>query len=181
MRCSDFINLYSDYRDGLVTDSRLRRRLATHVSRCRRCAQYHEALGRGIEVLREDEGIEPSERFRVRLRCQLAVERRRRRQRAVRRARMAATAVVVAGITIVVYGGVTDSPHKIDVAPAPIERPMPMVTANPGYPFVTFVELDRPALPPRVAATVRAQPAAVLDSGDAAGDQFMTVPATLPR
>jgi anti-sigma factor RsiW len=181
MRCSDFINLYSDYRDGLVTDSRLCRRLAAHVSRCRHCAQYHEALGRGVELLREDEGIEPSERFRVKLRCQLAVERRRRRRRAVLRARVGATVVVMAGITIVVYGGVSNSPHQVDVTPAPIERPMPMVTANAGYPFVTFVELDRPALPPRVESAVNAPSEAVLDSGNAGSAQFRTVPATLPR
>jgi len=109
------------------------------------------------------------------------MERRRRQQRAKRRARMAATAVIVAGIAIVVYGGVTDSPHGVAVTPAPIERPMPMVTANPGYPFVTFVELDRPELPPRLEPTVRTQSATVLDSGNAGAGEFFALPATLPR
>ena len=146
MRCSDFLKHYSDYRDGLTHDSRLRRRMTLHMSSCDSCRRYDRAITGGVSLLRRKPGVEPSERFRVRLRCQLALDHRRRRRRLARRARLATSLVASGAVALFAYQAFL---HEGDEAPAPralAPAPMPMVTANPGYPFVTVKQFTAPSL-----------------------------------
>lgn len=179
MRCSDFLKFYSDFRDGAVSDPALGRRLALHVNRCRPCARYHRTLAHGLDLVRETAGVEPSPRFRVELRCRLARDARIRRRRAARRAKMAASVVVTAVVTLLVSEGVTHSADQIEApAPAP-EQPMPMVTAHPGYPFVTFIELSPASLEmPGPSATQLLRDS--IDTPVGGETAYYTVPAQLP-
>jgi hypothetical protein len=130
-------------------------------------------------VLRKTSVVEPSDRFRVALRCRLAQDVQLRRRRAARRARIAASVVVTGVVTALVSASITHSADQIE-APAPVPRqPMPMVTAHPGYPFVTFIDMS-----PAPFETARPVPAPLFEDstetapGIAAG--YYTVPAQLP-
>lgn len=142
MRCSDFLHWYTDFRDGAVANPRLQRRLLVHVSRCRRCARYHEAIDRGVRLLRSS-GIEPSPRFRWNLRNRLAAALLSPDPVFAVPVRVAGSFVLAAAVTVLVIGGVTRD--RAEVMPvAPPARPMPMVRANAGPPFVTFADLKAP-------------------------------------
>lgn len=74
MDCNDFIQRFSEARDGGLRDPRQLRRIEQHARRCPRCARWVESLELGLGELREAMGIEPSARFRKRLRKRLAAE-----------------------------------------------------------------------------------------------------------
>lgn len=76
MRCKDFLTLYSDFRDDLIVDPMMNRRMRQHLEQCQHCARRHHALEIGTQLLREWTPLEPSDRFLVRLRCRLALLRR---------------------------------------------------------------------------------------------------------
>ncbi len=49
MRCSDFIERYSDYRDGLLS-SEERDAFDAHLAACAGCCRYHRVLERGVAL-----------------------------------------------------------------------------------------------------------------------------------
>ncbi len=74
MRCSEFLEHYSEYRDGLPLDPWLARRLYEHVRACPDCMRYDAQVQRGVMALRATSDLEPSPRFRRRLNRALAAE-----------------------------------------------------------------------------------------------------------
>src|SRR5258708_23221491 len=76
MTCAEFLERYTDFRDGLVTAPRELRRFGRHLARCTGCRRYDAAVRRGVLALQAVETIEPSRDFRRRLDARLERERR---------------------------------------------------------------------------------------------------------
>ncbi|HEY6208835.1 MAG TPA: hypothetical protein VIW28_07240, partial [Gemmatimonadales bacterium] len=77
MRCAEFLERYTDFRDGLITASCELRRFERHLARCRACRRYDTALRQGVLALQAAAPIEPSPDFRRRLEARLRQERGR--------------------------------------------------------------------------------------------------------
>src|SRR2546428_13212370 len=104
MTCAEFLERYTDFRDGLITAPRELRRFERHLVRCADCRRYDSAVRRGVLALRAAETIEPSQDFRRRLEARL--ERERRATRDVPASAGVAAAVFVAGaLALLALGG----------------------------------------------------------------------------
>ncbi|CAN5852593.1 hypothetical protein BH23GEM6_BH23GEM6_27310 [soil metagenome] len=66
VNCSEFLQEYSSYRDGLVDVAR-RDALEAHLRGCSSCARYDEVIGDGVELVRALEPVETSDDFMLRL------------------------------------------------------------------------------------------------------------------
>src|SRR3954467_3082964 len=78
MRCTEFLERHSEFRDGLIASSRELRRFARHLASCETCRRYDLTVRQAVEVLHSTLPITPSADFRQRLDARIAVERRRR-------------------------------------------------------------------------------------------------------
>src|SRR5258705_12843681 len=67
MICREFIDRYTEFRDGLIAAPRELRRFQRHVAQCAACRRYDAALRSGVAALQNVETIEPSADFRRRL------------------------------------------------------------------------------------------------------------------
>src|SRR2546429_8545515 len=76
MTCDEFLERYTDFRDGLITAPRELRRFERHLARCAGCRRYDTAVRRGVLALQAVETIEPSRDFRRRLDARLERGRR---------------------------------------------------------------------------------------------------------
>jgi len=72
MHCSEFLEIYSDYRDGLITDPDVARRVRHHLRHCTRCMDYDALVSRGVMALRATSDIEPTPLFARGLRRRVA-------------------------------------------------------------------------------------------------------------
>jgi anti-sigma factor RsiW len=52
MRCDTFIDVYSDFRDGIVTDE-TRAECEGHLAHCARCRRYDHAVEQGVSLYHE--------------------------------------------------------------------------------------------------------------------------------
>jgi len=142
MHCSDFLEGYSDYRDGLITDAQLLRLMRRHVDACAVCAGYDERVREGVQALGE---IEPSDGFRDRLRSRLAAsEDRPTEPTTLGAAGVAAALMLAAAVALLTYEGSRRQVEVKAAAPgvASSEKSLPLVVVNPGVPFVTFIDLS---------------------------------------
>jgi hypothetical protein len=97
MDCTTFIENYSEYRDGVLSDVE-GRQLREHADFCSRCARYDRVISGGVGVLKSFPAPELSEDFLPRLQFRLyALEERRRRMRAYARRATVAGIFVLAG------------------------------------------------------------------------------------
>jgi hypothetical protein len=64
--CSEFLEIYSDFRDDLLEVER-REDMVLHLALCESCARYHRVLHEGIATLLRAPEISPSEDFLDRL------------------------------------------------------------------------------------------------------------------
>src|SRR5207247_11311761 len=80
MTCAEFLERYTDFRDGLITAPRELRRFERHLMRCAGCRRYDTAVRRGVLALQAAGTIEPSRDFRRRLDARLERERREARE-----------------------------------------------------------------------------------------------------
>ena len=135
MICQEFLNRYTEFRDGLVAAPRELRRFQRHLVQCTACRRYDAALRRGVAALRDVETIEPSSDFRRRLDARLARERAAATAVPARAGLVAAMLVLVALSLLVVEAG-----RRPQMAQAPALPPaaFPKPVANPGLPFVSF-------------------------------------------
>ena len=137
MRCTEFLQRYSDLRDGAIVEREVVLQLEQHLRSCPRCARYDYTVTRGVGVLRLLGEIEPSPAFQRGLRARLALAARGvPRGTPVRRpAAIAAAALLAVAGVVLLYEGLTARHER---ALAETERAVPQVIANPGVPFVSF-------------------------------------------
>ncbi|CAN5898324.1 hypothetical protein BH23GEM7_BH23GEM7_25710 [soil metagenome] len=64
--CSQFLDGYSEYRDGLLGDS-TREAFLAHLAACQSCSRYDRVVSRGTELFRELPRLECSDDFMPRL------------------------------------------------------------------------------------------------------------------
>src|SRR2546430_15560567 len=124
MTCAEFLERYTDLRDGLITAPRELRRFTRHLAQCPACRRYDAALRRGVLALQAAQTIEPSPAFRRRLAERLARGRRRRQVPA--RAGIAAALFVAPAPAIVAPEGVRRPPPPPAPAPPPGPFPRPV-------------------------------------------------------
>jgi predicted anti-sigma-YlaC factor YlaD len=157
MHCSDFLNRYSDFRDGEITDLGTLRGMQEHLRTCTRCRRYEQAIRHGIGILRTVRQIEPSAGFHRGLRVRLAQAALRvdRRSRLTPAGLAAAVLVAVAG-ALLLYEGLTAGRR---VQEAEVAHPIPIVIVNPGVPFVSFTASDSGSQAGLVVPTSLTQPA----------------------
>src|SRR5579884_2853121 len=131
MTCGEFLERYSEFRDGLVTAPRERRRFERHLARCPACRRHDAAVRSGVRALREAAPPAPSPGLRARL----AAERRRARAGPAG-AGIAAALMVAAAVALVVL----EAGRRAAIAPPPalppVPFPQPVVQA--GVPLVAF-------------------------------------------
>jgi len=134
MRCSDLLELYSDYRDGLITDPRTLRSVQQHLRHCGRCMNYDALVSRGVIALRATSDIRPSALFSQRLARRLTTDSSAVRSgETVRPAHagiMAGLMVATAIAMLLWVGGVDEDPSPADQVAASIE-PTPDPVARP--------------------------------------------------
>lgn len=135
MTCAEFLERYTDFRDGLITGPRELRRFERHLTRCPACRRYDTALRRGVLALQAAGTIELSPDFRRRLNARLERERRATRE-VPARAGVAAALFVAAALAMLALEGV----RRPDVARAPTLPPVPFPrpVVQAGVPFVSF-------------------------------------------
>ena len=133
MRCTEFLQIYSDYRDGRLSDDGVAFAAERHLVECARCARYDQAVRRGVNVLRTAPEIEPSPAFRHTLRRRLLGVTPPDPFPAT--GRVAASVLVAAAVALLVLEGVSLMPD----AEAPAESNA-QVVVNPGPPFVGFAD-----------------------------------------
>lgn len=126
-----------------MADPAVPRQLIAHMSRCPRCARYHEVIDRGVAALRTSDPVEPSRRFRANLAQRLAAALLNPEPRFTVPVRFVGSLAVGAAVAILVLDGVDRDAGTVEPLPVP-ERPMPMVQAHQGPPFVTFGDLPSP-------------------------------------
>jgi anti-sigma factor RsiW len=138
MRCAEFLDRYTDFRDGLFTAPQEQRRFERHLARCPACRRYDAALRRGVLALQAEALIEPSPDFRRRLEARLQQERRTGSQVPARAgvAGLAAALFVVAALALVGLEGV----RRTREAPPPAlpPAPFPKPVAHASVPYVSF-------------------------------------------
>jgi hypothetical protein len=138
MDCAEFLDRYTEFRDGLVTAPRELRRFRRHLAGCEHCGHYDTAVRRGVLALQAAETIEPSPDFRRRLEKRLARERLTTASALMPpRAGIAAALLIAAALA----GLVIDSLHRARrVAAAPELPPVifPKPVTHVGVPLVTF-------------------------------------------
>ncbi|HEX4629139.1 MAG TPA: zf-HC2 domain-containing protein [Gemmatimonadales bacterium] len=135
MTCAEFIERYTDVRDGLITTPRELRRFERHLALCPGCRRYDTAVRRGVLALQAAEMIEPSPDFRRRLETRL--ERERRAAADVRTRAGVSVALFVAAALALVAWEAMRRPEIAHVRPLPaVPFPKPVVQA--GVPFVSF-------------------------------------------
>jgi hypothetical protein len=138
MDCPQFLDRYTEFRDGLVTSSRELRSFQRHLVLCARCREYDSAVRRGVLALHASQRIEPSPDFRRRLDERLRSERERLGAEPVSvRVGIAAALLLAVALTLVLRES-AQRPAVVARTPAlpPVAFPKPV--ANAGVPYVLF-------------------------------------------
>jgi len=60
MDCSEFLKLYSDYRDGRLENASVARSVREHLRDCDACMRYDTVICRGVMKLRTADELEPT-------------------------------------------------------------------------------------------------------------------------
>lgn len=137
--CSEFLDGYSDYRDGELDDGRCAQFLE-HARHCARCADYDRVVCGGVRVLQQLPALEISEDFMPRLQHRLMhVE----DERALGRTTARATSAVVLGVAAALAGAAAAPLLRSEAAvlelapiaahaPHPVEHMPGLFVAAPG-------------------------------------------------
>jgi len=154
MQCHEFLELYSEYRDGLVTGSSLECRMLRHLATCQTCMRYDARVSRGVTAMRAFSDLELTAGFQGELDGRLA-----RAALAEEEPVMPGSAGLMVGLMVatalalVIWGGwgqtgVAPSQSLTAERVSPTQPPLPAVFANPRPPFVSFADLSVPAFNP---------------------------------
>jgi hypothetical protein len=154
MDCSEFLDSYSEFRDGVITDPHRLRLMREHRVQCLSCARYDASVRHGVRAVGE---IEPSADFRARVLARVAASQGRPIEPvAAGAAGIAAGLMLAAAIAMLIYeGNRRPEPLPIPVAateppagfipvgqPSQIPLAHPFVIVNPSMPFVSFTDLQ---------------------------------------
>ncbi|UCG88641.1 MAG: zf-HC2 domain-containing protein [Gemmatimonadota bacterium] len=158
MRCAEFLQLYSEYRDGAICDPALEREIGIHLADCRKCMDYDAYISRGVMLLRATSDIAPSLRFTRRLERRLRDE-VKSAQRGIRWPRIGAgvMAVLVAAAVITALSGRSSTSRQ-----RPVGSPVEPAAARMEVAATSMRSLPAPRVarqaagPPFVAATTAA-------------------------
>ncbi len=154
MDCREFIEGFSDYADGLLSETE-RAAFDTHRERCPECARYARVLDEGRTLLQAFSGVPVDEDFDARLESRLH---RVRDEVATARSMgsggsttavlsIAAVLLVVAWSPLVLF-----QTHEVELAPIWVTRPaprpvgairLPPVSVVPASTSPSALELDR--------------------------------------
>lgn len=151
MQCAEFLELYSDYRDGLLQDGGLERSMLRHLLSCPHCMCYDARVARGVTALRAFSDLEPSAGFRAALDGRLATSALQEAEPVTPGPAGVMVGLMVAtAIALLFWAGQSRTADQAPQAVAtheiePVPRPLPAVVANPGAPFVSFANLSVPA------------------------------------
>src|SRR2546429_4925989 len=127
MTCAEFLERYTDFRDGLITAPRELRRFERHLLRCAGCRRYDTAVRRGVLALQAAGTIEPSRDFRRRLDARLERERRAARDVPAR-----------AGVAAALVLAAAPPRRALEAVPGPGVRRAPVLPSSPfPHPAVT--------------------------------------------
>lgn len=139
MQCPEFLDRYTEFRDGLVSGSRELRRFQRHLVACADCREYDATVRRGVVALQSAGQIQPSADFRRRLDARLNVERSRLQGEPVMpiRLRLVAALLLAVAATLVLRETMR-APAQIAEAPQLPAVTFPKPVANAGVPYVTF-------------------------------------------
>lgn len=137
MNCAEFLDRYTEFRDGLVAAPRELRRFQRHLAVCAQCREYDTSVRRGVLALQALGTIEPSRNFRRRLDARLHRERVQSAGPVFARPGRVAAALLVAVSLVLLAREGSRRPHAV---PPPLLPPVafPKPVANAGVPFVTF-------------------------------------------
>lgn len=135
MICKEFLERYTEFRDGLIAAPRELRRFQRHLVQCATCRRYDEALRRGVAQLSDVETITPSADFRRRLDARIARERASAAAVPAQAGLVAAMLVLVAlSLLVLEVGRRPQLASATALPPAAFPKPV----ANVGLPFVSF-------------------------------------------
>ncbi len=144
MKCHEFLDRYSDWRDGLV-GADLQLQMCEHLQVCPQCTRYHARVARGITVLKSLRELEPTWLSRRRLASRLAD-----RPLTLLEPVTPAPAGIMVALMLITAAALfvweaTGVSGDNRAARQPVQSPRPMVVANPAPPFVSFAHLSVPA------------------------------------
>ena len=136
MTCAEFLDRYSEFRDGLITAPGEERRFERHLAQCPSCRNYEATLRRGVRALHAVDVLLPSAAFRTRLESRLRSEGLVGGSTTPSRAGVAAALFIAVAIALLAFEGA----KRVDVAHAPMLPPVPFPkpVAQAGVPFVSF-------------------------------------------
>jgi len=136
MTCAEFLDRYSEFRDGLITAPGEARRFDQHLAQCPNCRTYEGTLRRGVRALQGVDVLLPSAEFRTRLESRLRSEGLITGSTPPGGAGVAAALFIAVAIALLAFEGV----KRVDVAHAPMLPPVPFPkpVAQAGVPFVSF-------------------------------------------
>jgi len=136
MTCAEFLDRYTEFRDGLLTAPGEARRFERHVAQCSRCRNYETTLQRGVRALQAVDVVLPSADFRTRLESRLRTEGLVAGPTPPAQAGVAAALFIAVAIALLALAGV----KRVDVAHPPMLPPVPFPkpVAQAGVPFVSF-------------------------------------------
>ena len=132
--CTDFLQQYSDYRDGLIPESE-RHRLEGHLAACRQCQAYDARVARGVIVLQNSGEIEPTGDLRRQLRERIAAGRRRELPWLPVYAGVFTAFLLVAAAGTIMWDGQETPIQTVAIDTAPLIVPLPAQTATRPTPF----------------------------------------------
>ena len=162
MRCSDFLRLYSDYRDGEITDPRLESDIGHHLTECGRCMDYDATIARGVMLLRATSDVPPSPGFTHRLERRLSQSNPKAEHIGSTRSVHAGimVALMMAAAIAVVVGIGSDAAElgpqqEIVTATVPITPPVSNTRSGGG--MVDLTGLSVPAFGTEVGSATRSQ------------------------
>jgi anti-sigma factor RsiW len=135
MRCKEFLERHSEYRDGLIASPRELRRFTRHAAHCASCRRYDATVREAVQALHATSAITPSADFRQRLDARLAIERRRVRRPPARSGFSAALLVLAALALLFIEIG---RQPRIERAPLLPPAAFPKPVASAALPFVSF-------------------------------------------
>src|SRR5204863_8237372 len=135
MTCAEFLERYTEFRDGLITAPRELRRFGRHLTHCAGCRRYDGAVRRGVLALQAAGTIEPSRDFRRRLDARLERERRAAGE-VPASAGVAVALASAAGLALLALGGLRRPEAARSPALPPV--PLPNPASHAAGPFGSF-------------------------------------------